>query len=225
MRARRLRSLALAAALALGPGTSAHASLQTGYTALAEGEYAAAQAAFLDVLAHEPRNLEAMRLLGVAYLEEGNPREAFATLQTLRVLAPDDARVHFALARVYYVAGLRAQERAALMEVLRLDPKFTQAHRFLANALVLDGELYSASAEYVWLKEEAENGGQPVDPVVLFNLGVLDARLGRPDRAVALLGRFVAAVPEGDQADQARRVLAALGRPADPAPAAPPPSP
>jgi len=200
----------LAAALALCGGV-AHASLQSGYTALTDGDFPAAEGAFLEVLAHDPRNQEALRLLGLAYLEEGRTREAFSTLQILRVLAPDDARVHFSLARVYYQTGLRPQERAALMEALRLDPKFTQAHSFLAHALVLDGELYSASAEYVWLKEEAENGGQPVDPVVLFNLGLLDARLGRPDRAAQLLTRFLMAVPEGEQADQARAVLARTG--------------
>jgi tetratricopeptide (TPR) repeat protein len=220
---------ALAAAPVLWPGGVARASLETGFTALAESDFAAAETAFLGVLAREPRNLEAMRLLGLAYLEEGRTREAFSTLQTLRVLAPDDARVQFALARVYYQAGLRPQERTALTEALRLDPKFTQAHRFLAHALVQEGELYSASAEYVWLKEEADNGGQPADPVVLFNLGLLDARLGRPDRAVDLLRRFLSAVPGGEQANQARAVLARAAaslNPAVPVPPAPPtPSP
>lgn len=225
-RTARVAGCLAAAALWLLAGGVAHASLESGFTALTDGDFPAAEDAFLEVLAREPHHLEAMRLLGLAYLEEGRTREAFSTFQTLRVLAPDDARVHFSLARVYYQAGLRPQERAALMDALRLDPGFTQAHRFLAHALVQDGELFSASAEYAWLKEEAERGGQPVDPVVLFNLGLLDARLGRPDRAAALLNRFLLAVPEGEQADQARQVLARLAPPpeneAAPPPAGPP---
>lgn len=201
---------ALAAAVWLTWGGVAHASLQSGFTALTEGDLPAAEAAFQEVLDRDPRNQEAMRLLGVAYLDEGRTREAFSTLQTLRVLAPDDPKVHFALARVYYQAGLRPRERAELVEALRLDPDFTQAHRFLAHALVQDGELYGASAEYVWLKEEAEHRGEPVDAVVLFNLGLLDARLGRPDRAVELLRRFLLREPEKEQAEQARTVLSRI---------------
>jgi len=206
-------ALLLVAALWLPSPGVARASLESGYTALTDGDFPAAEAAFLEVLDAEPRNLEAMRLLGLAYLEEGRTREAFSTLQILRVLAPDDARVHFGLARVYYQAGLRAQERASLMAALRLDPDFTQVHRFLAHALVEEGELFSASAEYVWLKEAAERNGEPADPVVLFNLGLLDARLGRPDRAADLLARFLLTVPEGEQADQARQVLAHVAPP------------
>jgi tetratricopeptide (TPR) repeat protein len=220
-----IAGLLLWAALWPAAGGVAHASMESGIIALTDGDLPAAEDAFLEVLARQPRHLEALRLLGQAYLEEGRAREAFSTLQTLRVLAPDDARVHFGLARVYYQAGLRPQERGALMAALRLDPGFTQAHRFLAHTLVQDGELFSASAEYVWLKEEAEQGGQPVDPVVLFNLGLLDARLGRPDRAAELLSRFLSAVPEGEQADQARQVLARLAPVAEPATPAPAPAP
>jgi Flp pilus assembly protein TadD len=209
-------------------GGVAHASLESGFTALTEGDLPAAEAAFQEVLDHDPRNQEAMRLLGVAYLEEGRTREAFSTLQTLRVLAPDDPKVHFALARVYYQAGLRPRERAELVAALRLDPDFTQAHRFLAHALVQDGELYGASAEYVWLKEEAEHRGEPVDAVVLFNLGLLDARLGRPDRATELLRRFLLREPEKEQAEQARTVLSRIEPEPAPAPqpaSAPEPAP
>lgn len=188
-------------------GAARAASLDEGFKAFTNGDYAAAEAAFLAVLADSPRNLEAMRLLGTSLLAEGRLREAYSTYQTLRVLAPDDSRVLFGLARVYYQAGLRTLEREALVTALRLDPEFTQAHYFLAHNLLGGGELYAASAEYVWLFERQERAGEPADPTVLFNLGILDMRLGRPERGLGLLSRFLAAVPEGAQADQARSLV------------------
>lgn len=211
----RVRMGAAACALAAclvptGPGPARAASFDAGAKAYAEGDFPAAQAALLDVLKESPRNLEAMRLLGLAYLEEGRLREAFSTLQTAQVLAPHDARVQFALARVYYEAQLHDYEREALVAALRLDPENAQAHRFLAYNMLGGREHYAASAEYLWLLEQAETAGNPVDPVILFNLGALDARLGRPERAKRLLNRFLSAVAEGPQADEARAMLANL---------------
>jgi protein O-GlcNAc transferase len=188
-------------------GTDAFAG---GIDALGRGDYPAAEDAFRAVLAKEPRNLEAMLRLGGAYLGEGRLREAFSTLQTLRVLAPDDPRVHLYLGQVYYQAGLPQRERDALLEAIRLKPDFPEAHLQLAHALAVAGELYAASAEYAWLIDRAEEAGRTPQAPLLFNLGVLRSRLDHPEEAIGLLERFLAATPTGEQADWARAELPRL---------------
>jgi tetratricopeptide (TPR) repeat protein len=223
--ARGLAALALAASLGAAPVRAA--TLDAGLAALGAGDYAAAEAAFEDVLEREPRNLEAMRQLGVAYLAEGRLREGYSTLQTARVLAPDDPRVHFYLGQLYYQAGLRERERAELTRAIALDPGFREAHLQLAHALAAGGLLYAASFEYTWLLERAEDAGEDPEPVVLFNLAEVRARLDRPTEAAALFERYLEAVPTGDQADRARDRLAQLAKASrpdsgPPAPAASP---
>jgi tetratricopeptide (TPR) repeat protein len=216
--------VALALAASLGAAPARAATFEAGLAALASGDYVAAEAAFQDVLEREPRNLEAMRNLGVAYLAEGRLREGYSTLQTARVLAPDDPRVHFYLAQLYYQAGLRERERAELTRAITLDPGFREAHLQLANALASGGLLYAASFEYTWLLGRSKAAGEAPEPVVLYNLAEVRAQLDRPTEAAALFERYLAAVPTGEQADRARDRLARLAEASRPAPTPPAPA-
>jgi protein O-GlcNAc transferase len=200
---RRLEAAALALALACAAGPAAAAALK-------KGDYGAAVVAFKAVLEREPRNPEAMRQLGAAYLGEGRLPQAFAALQILRVLHPDDPRVHYDLARVYYEAGLPDRERTALGEALRLRPTFAEAHQELARSLATSGELYAAAAEYTWLVDRADASGLTPDPAILYDLAVLKDRLGESGEAVGLLRRCLTVAPNGVVAKRARTLLARL---------------
>lgn len=211
---RGLAALVLGAVLGAAPAGAAPAAaiMDAGLASLAAADYEAAERAFRQVLAQDPRNPVALRQLGVAYLAEGRLREGFSTLQTARVLTPDDPRVHFYLAQLYYQAGLPDRERAELKQAIALRPGFREAHLQLAHALVTSGELYAAAFEYTWLLERAEAAGAAPEPLVLFNLAAIRDRMDRPAEAAALFERYLRAVPEGAQADRARGRLAQLAQ-------------
>jgi tetratricopeptide (TPR) repeat protein len=218
-----LGAVLLAAALALpAAADTMRERMDAGDRALAAGRYDAAREAYRAVLRAQPRNREAMRRLGAADLADGRLEDAFSTLQTLRVLAPEDAGVRLSLARVYREAGLADRERRALLEAIRLDPGMTEAHLGLARAFVAAEELFAAGSEYAWLIADADRAGRPPEPVVLFELAAVRERLGRPADAARLLTRYLALAPSGELADRARAALARLPAPKPAAAPGPP---
>lgn len=188
------------------------AKLQVGVVAVKNERYPEAERIFTELLEKHPRSRELLNNLGILYLRTDRLREAFAVLETLRVINPEDPLVHFNLAQVFYRAKLQQRERDALITAIRLRPTYVKAHRQLARALQATGALYAASAEYAWLIEHSEKRTGTPDPESLVSLSVLYERLGQPEDAVRVLNRYLEVETDAGKADVARMRLEKLTR-------------
>ncbi len=188
------------------------ARLQVGIVAVKGERYLEAERIFTALLADHPRSRELLNNLGILYLRTDRLREAFAVLETLRVIDPEDPLVHFNLAQVFYRAKLHPRERNALITAIRLRPTYMKAHRQLARALQATGALYAASAEYAWLIEHTEKQTGAPDLEALVNLSILYERLGQNRDAARVLTRYLEVETDTGKATVARQRLGKLSR-------------
>jgi Flp pilus assembly protein TadD len=117
----------LRAALQLAPeydltrGELARAFAGLGERRLAERRFADAAAIFLESIRLRPNNLEPLRGLGQALVEQGRAQEAVAPLRQARTLGPIDPRVCYWLARAYLETGDRTLADAEIATLRKLD--------------------------------------------------------------------------------------------------------
>lgn len=97
---------------------------QKGYNALALGQFKKAYEL-------NPFFLPAAKNLGIEYLKQLRPREAYPVLQHYISLQPDDVDAHFALAIVYGQTGRQTEAIHQLERVIELQPRHPQASQML----------------------------------------------------------------------------------------------
>jgi tetratricopeptide (TPR) repeat protein len=85
-----------------------------------QGALAAAEALYRQVLDADPRQADALHLLGVLTAQSGRPGDAIALIQAAIDLAPNDAAFHANLGRALKAAGQPAAALAALDRALTL---------------------------------------------------------------------------------------------------------
>lgn len=131
----------LAAGIAARPDdAAARAALaETRFSQAAEdhraGRRAEAESGCREVLADEPRNADALHLLGVLMHELGRFTEARHCYRQLLALAPERAETHYNLGLVERELGQWDDAIAALSHAVRLKPDLPSAHYALAHAL------------------------------------------------------------------------------------------
>ena len=156
------------------------------------GRLREAEELYRDVLAAEPRNADALHLLGVALHQQGRHEEAVAQIGA--AIGIDAARpdFHNNLGEVHRMCGRPAQAEQAYRAALALAPDLAAAHGNLGHALLAQKRISAAaeSYEHAAALDQANAG-------VLVNLAYALLELGR--------------LPEAE-----RRARAALAlRPAD----------
>jgi tetratricopeptide (TPR) repeat protein len=101
------------------------------YAALAEvlsrmGRSEDALEAAAQALRLKPTGLDShLANVGIAYATAGRPEEAIAPLQRYISRYPNILGAHLTLAAVYSELGKEAEARAEVVEVLRINPKFS----------------------------------------------------------------------------------------------------
>jgi tetratricopeptide (TPR) repeat protein len=104
---------------------------------------AADEAARLD-----PRSLEALALLGVAYYREGRPLDAERVYRRMLAIQPDHAEAHANLGLLFAEAGRSDDAERAYRRALDSDPSLDEVRLALADLLVERGSIDAAVAEW-----------------------------------------------------------------------------
>jgi tetratricopeptide (TPR) repeat protein len=98
-----------------------------------DGDLDGARALYLRVIAAAPEEADALRLLGIAHLQQGRPAEAVALLRRALAVRPDFAAAWGDLATALRRAGLPAEAAGCWREALRLRPGDPGCRRALAG--------------------------------------------------------------------------------------------
>jgi protein O-GlcNAc transferase len=112
------------------------------------GNLAEAEKACRQVLSQQPKNADALHMLGVIALQVGKPDLAVELLRQAIAIHPAVADFHVNLANALRARGLLSEAIAADREAIRLNPRHAQARNNLANSLYGLGRLDEAIAAY-----------------------------------------------------------------------------
>ena len=98
------------------------AMLQQGYARHKAGQLDDAEAIYRQVLSHDSRNVHALNLLGMLYVNSGRPAEAIAAILAALESNPDDAQAHANIALAYKDMTGFAQAEKHFRRSLALNP-------------------------------------------------------------------------------------------------------
>jgi tetratricopeptide (TPR) repeat protein len=175
------------------------------------GRLAEAIALHREVLAGEPRHVDAAHLLGLAFSDLRQYSEALACFDRALQLKPDMAVAHLGRGAALLHLGQLEQALANLGQAVRLAPKSAQAHNALGVALEQVNRL--ADARHCF---EQALALEPNHAEAHHNLGLVLAAQGRHADALASIERALALQPEHAPTHTNRGTqLLALNRPTE----------
>jgi tetratricopeptide (TPR) repeat protein len=181
---------------------AARATLQGAVERHQQGDFAAAEPLYRQVLAGQPDHFDACHLLGVALLQMGRLDEGRGLIERAIALKPDVAPAHSNLAMALLGLGRDAEALASLDRALALQPDIAETHNNRGIALANLGRPAEALASY-----DQALARNPAYPEAHNNRGTALLALGRP--AEALAGFQAARAARADYAEaQANRGLA-----------------
>jgi predicted O-linked N-acetylglucosamine transferase (SPINDLY family) len=155
------------------------------------GRLGEAETIYRQVLAHQPRNPDALHLLGVIAFQVGKLDLAAELLNNSISLRPNFADAHNNLGNVLKAQGKFDAAVAAYLTALKLKPDSAEGHNNLANAFLDQGKLDSAVAAYQRAIQLAPNFA-----MAHSNLGNVLTQMSRLDEAVAACQRAVQLQPD-----------------------------
>jgi protein O-GlcNAc transferase len=151
---------------------------------LKSGDWARARRYCADILQENPRNPDALHLLGVVSCFEGDSRGAEHNLKEAVLLSPENAAWWCDLALARFVAKNWQAGLEAISRSLEIDPTDGTALRAHAQGLTESDRLDDAGAAF-----ERWGRVQPEEPAAWLGAARCNLRLKRPGRA-AELGRL-----------------------------------
>jgi tetratricopeptide (TPR) repeat protein len=208
-----------------------------------QGRLAEAAAVCLEVLAREPRNSDAMHLLGLAAATAGDVRQALALLAAAVQIQPGNAAMHANLGSALAQAGRHLEAVGCYDRALALQPQLGIAHRGRGTALMHVGRLAEAEASFLQAlrlapeddrahnglavtlvragrtaeaRQHLERAGKlnPSNIDAHHNLALLETAAGRHREALASIERALALQPQNPALHTQRGVeLLALAQP------------
>lgn len=183
--------------------------LQQGIARLQKGELAAAGVYFRQILATDPRHLDALQLLGVVEFQNARFEAAAELLQRAVNMAPNEVGLHCNLGLALQQLGHLEQSLACLERALALRPDFVEALNNRGNVL----------RELNRMDEAAESYRQairlrPKFVEALHNLGMTLLAMQQPEEALANLANCLQIAPQNTGAlGQYGMALMAVKRP------------
>ncbi len=112
------------------------------------GSRAEAAVLYRAVLADEPRNADALHLLGLVLKGEGKTDEALELIRRAVELRPDFADGHYNLGNLHMGAGRIEEAFASFRRAIALKPELAEAYYNMGNLLRDRGELEAAEAAF-----------------------------------------------------------------------------
>jgi len=164
--------------------------LDQGRTLAGQGKFAEAAATLRQLLESEPRNPQALSLLGLALAQMGRPQEAIEPLAAAARLQPNNPGLHVNLGNALSESGRPGEALAAYERALALAADLPAAHRGRGVALLRLGR----AAEALEPLQRALRL-MPQDAQSHNILGAAFERLGRHDEALEQFGHAVALNP------------------------------
>lgn len=120
---------------------------------IALGKYEAAEQELVEVLSHDPKNVEAYETLGRMYLSQGQHAEAKEALEFLVKLAPKDASVLAALGEVFSAEGDAKTAYGFYEKAKTISPNNPKYLDFFITAALEIGEVAEAKKSLDHLRE------------------------------------------------------------------------
>lgn len=112
------------------------------------GHFAQAEPIYRQVLALDPRNVDALHLSGVLHHQTGQHAEAANLIGQALALQPDYAEAHTNLGEAWRAMGRHDDAVACYSQALALKPSYAQAHYNLGLSLHAQGKLDAAVASF-----------------------------------------------------------------------------
>jgi tetratricopeptide (TPR) repeat protein len=142
------------------------------------GELAAAEPIYRQVLAADPRNFDALHLLGLVLHQTGRGDQGSELLKQALEINPTSPEAHYNLGNMLRETGRPADAAAAYTRAIQLKPHYPEAHYNLGNALMDLRQSAAAIASYRQALEQRPNYLK-----ALNNLGNACLEAGRPAEA------------------------------------------
>jgi predicted O-linked N-acetylglucosamine transferase (SPINDLY family) len=124
-------------------------SLEAAWRALDRDDFRAAERAAQGALARNPRDAEALFLLGSTWLFEGRHQDALAPLDEAQRLEPARRGTGYRLGHCHLALGDLVKAEQALRAEVAAHPDYTNAHNTLGVALVNQGRHEEALASFL----------------------------------------------------------------------------
>lgn len=103
---------------------------------------------YQQILGRNPHQPDALHLLGVVALQQGNPRQAIERISRAIALNPMAAPYYCNLAEAYRLAGQLDRAVTCCRTALRLQPDYAEAHNNLGMALLSQGNAADAAEQF-----------------------------------------------------------------------------
>ena len=174
--------------LALSPGGKA---LSEAFRLFLAGQFARAESICGDILAKEPRNRHALRLLAKICIATNREAAAEGLLQRVVSIAPDFLLAHADLAWFYHERSRFPEAIAILEQTVALQPGAADLQQALADTLSIVGRSAEALAAYEKILER-----HPDDPRALLGRGHMLRIHGRRQESIAAYRRCTALRPD-----------------------------
>jgi Tfp pilus assembly protein PilF len=166
-------------------------ALQQGMALFQSGRLPQAEQVFRSVLSKEPREVNALQLLGLTVFQQGRPQEGEKLLRKAIRRSPKIAKLHFNLGHMLEMQGKLKEALFSFREAVKLDPKDQWIQ---VNLGVVFGKLNrldeGVAACNAALKINPDNSS------ALSNMGHLLWRAGKTQEAIATLERALVINPD-----------------------------
>jgi tetratricopeptide (TPR) repeat protein len=175
------------------------ALLQQGQAFHRQGRHDQAAACYREILARQPRNFEALHLLGLLTLQAGDPVNALPWLQRAAKANPADAATQSLLGIALQGSGQAADSIACFERAVRLQPNNAEFHYNLGKALRAAERIEDARTSY-----QAALRLKPDYAEALNNLSEACMSLAQPDEALQAADGALRLKPEYAEAWSSR---------------------
>jgi len=185
--------------------------LSKGIAALKAGKLDAARKSLRSVLKKSPNHPTALYVMGLSAQKMGNIAEARSFWEKSLSFDPTQQMVVYALGQSYLSEGDNAKADELGRQLLRLDPNSWKGHSLVASSAFRQSHYAEAVSD---AERALEIGGESAGGISI----VLAQALAVQDRggeAIEALKRYLAAQPEGNHAELARRLLNQIESKAD----------
>lgn len=176
-------------------GLKHHELLQRAVARHQEGHFDEAARLYEQVLSEDPRDADALNLLGVIAYERKQFAQAKGLYERAIAAAPHIPEVHFNFAHLLSVMGEVDAAVGAYQRAIELRPAFAEAHLALGVELHRHHRFEEADRYF-----RAVVALVPQDSRGHFNLGRCLMSLGRADEAVTFLAKAAELQPENSDA-------------------------
>jgi Tfp pilus assembly protein PilF len=165
--------------------------LQQAFALHRTGSLAEAGSLYRAILAEDPRNVDALHLLGLVLKSEGKMDEALASMRRAVELRPDFADGLYNLGNLHMGAGRTAEAIDCFRRAIRFKPELAEANYNLGNVLRDQGDLEGAEAAF-----RAAIAARPDYVEAVHNLANVLKSLNRVEAAIMQYRHAIALKPD-----------------------------